>query len=476
MRATDAVLGIDVATRDVRASVVAADGTVLGSGSAPLAPVLRGADGSSTQDAGSWWPATVTAMQTALRAASAGFRVRVVAVSVAATSGTVVAVGSGRAVGPASMYDDASAAADNARAAEAGARRWDRLSWRPSATSSLGRVAALLRAHPTARVCHVPELLGEQLTGHQVTCDWSHALKSGYDPLAGEWATEAYAALDVDTATMPAVGAPTSVTGQVSRSAAEQTGLPKGCVVVLGMTDGCAGQLAAGAVAPGAFVSVLGTTLVLKGVTAALLPDPSGVVYSHRHPDGWWLPGGASNTGGEGLAAVSRDLLSELDDAALRRGPATVLAYPLRRDGERFLFLAPAARGFRRGSPVDDADAHRADLEGVAFVERLAYDRLARLGAEVDTVATVGGGTRSAAWVRIRASVLGRPLRVVPGAGSAFGAALLAASGHLHPDLTAAAAAMVPAGRLVEPDTDEIESLTERFRRFVCELTECGWL
>ena len=39
---------------------------------------------------------------------------------------------------------------------------------------------------------------------------------------------------------------------------------------------------------------MLGTTLVLKGVTAGLLRDPAGVIYSHRSPDGNWLPGGAS--------------------------------------------------------------------------------------------------------------------------------------------------------------------------------------
>ena len=42
---------------------------------------------------------------------------------------------------------------------------------------------------------------------------------------------------------------------------------------------------------------MLGTTLVLKGVTPDLIKDPSGVVYSHRSPDGNWLPGGASSVG-----------------------------------------------------------------------------------------------------------------------------------------------------------------------------------
>jgi len=50
------------------------------------------------------------------------------------------------------------------------------------------------------------------------------------------------------------------------------------------MTDGCAAQIAAGALEVGSWNSVLGTTLVLKGVTRELIRDPAGVMYSHRSP------------------------------------------------------------------------------------------------------------------------------------------------------------------------------------------------
>lgn len=59
------------------------------------------------------------------------------------------------------------------------------------------------------------------------------------------------------------------------------------------MTDGCAAQMGAGALDVGSSNCVLGTTLVLKGVNRELISDPAGIVYSHRSPDGNWLPGGA---------------------------------------------------------------------------------------------------------------------------------------------------------------------------------------
>ncbi|NEE36342.1 carbohydrate kinase, partial [Streptomyces sp. SID7982] len=76
--------------------------------------------------------------------------------------------------------------------------------------------------------------------------------------------------------------------------------------------------------------------------------------------------------------------------------------------------------------------------------ERLALDRVERLGIPVlGPLHAAGGGSRSAVWTAIRATVLDRPVRVVQRAETAFGAALLAATGTLHEDLAASAAAMV---------------------------------
>ncbi len=110
------------------------------------------------------------------------------------------------------------------------------------------------------------------------------------------------------------------------------------------MTDGCAAQIAAGALEAGSWNSALGTTLVLKGVTSDLIRDPAGVVYSHRSPDGNWLPGGASSTGAGILAQQfpGRDL-DALSARAAGREPAAVIAYPLVSQGERFPFTAYCA-------------------------------------------------------------------------------------------------------------------------------------
>ncbi|MFC3450696.1 FGGY-family carbohydrate kinase [Amycolatopsis speibonae] len=463
-------IGIDVATAGVRALAVC-DGTVLASAAEPLPAPVRDDRGHSEQDARSWWPAvkTVLAKVTGELPGRGG---EVAAVAVAATSGTIVAVdASGEPVTPALMYDDRRGAELNRKATELGADRWRRLGFGVSATAALGRIAWLSEHVPgVAGIRHTPDLIAAKLTGVPVASDWSHALKSGYDPLALEWPTEVFAALGVPEGLLPPVAAPATVLGTMARPIA---GLPAGCLVVAGMTDGCAGQLAAGAVTPGSFVGILGTTYVLKGVTAELVPDPTGAMYSHRHPDGWWLPGGASNTGGEAIAG--QEHLAELDAAAAALGPAKVIAYPLRRKGERFPFASADAEGFVSGE-ADEVELHRARLEGVAFLERLALDHLRRLGVTItEPLLAAGGGSKSPLWTRIRATVTGLGLRVSPQAETGYGAALLAAAGVLPGGLTEASEGLGK-GTLVEPDERESAALAESYLRFCTELHIRGWI
>lgn len=470
------VAGVDIATASVRVQVHDAGGARLASASRRLAEPVRSPDGRSEQDARTWWPAVRDCL--AECTARLGSRANdIVALAISATSGTVTLVGpDGDVRGPGLMYDDDCASSEVHAAMRLGESRWRRSGITPSA--GVARVSRL--AHRAgadgARLCHVPDLIAWNLVGHPVSTDSSHALKSGYDAVAGEWAAEVFALLGVTERFLPRVVPPTAVLGAVDARAAESTGLPAGCAVRAGMTDGCAAQLACGAARPGEFVTVLGTTMVLKGVATEPVSDPTGAVYSHRHPDGWWLPGGAANVGGAALSDVDAGELPELDAAAEARGPSGIVQYPLRTQGERFPFRAARARAFRVGSPSDRVDEYRSRLEGVAFCERLALHRMVELGADVSgPVRTAGGGARSRIWCRVRASVLHRPVLRVPDAGTPLGAAMLAASGSPHPDLATACARMAPEAELVEPLDRESAALDDSYGRFLAELDARGW-
>ncbi|MGH9263965.1 MAG: FGGY-family carbohydrate kinase [Acidimicrobiales bacterium] len=448
------VVGVDLATADARVAVVDLDGRVVSRAAVPLAEPHRPQPGTSEQDARSWWPAVAAGLRKALAGVEADAEVAAVAVS--ATSGTVVlADGNGEPVGPALLYDDRRVPAPE---------RWDWLLERHGGPA--GRVA---------HAWHASDLVVHRLIGQPPPTDWSHALKTGYDPGEGRWSAGGGAAGRLRAE----VAAPTSAAGTVCAEAAADTGLPAGCPVRLGMTDGCAAQVAAGADRPGRFVSVLGTTLVVKGASEDRLDDPASGVYSHRHPDGWWLPGGASNTGGGSLAhRFPEDELPGLDRRAADHGPAGTVCYPLPGTGERFPFVSDEAAELWTAPAGGRVDEYRAVLEGVAFLERLGYERLGALGAPLQApLRSAGTGSRSEVWTAIRATVLDVPI-VRPGAAdTAFGAAVLAAAGTVHPTLGAAADAMVGvAGPEVAPVPGEMERLDESYRRFVAALTDRGWL
>ncbi|MGN9838946.1 FGGY-family carbohydrate kinase [Nonomuraea sp. H19] len=457
-------IGIDLGTQSVRALAVTGDGEVLGAAGRPLTSHRDGPR--HEQDPEQWWRELAAATREALRDVPAE---RVAGVAVAATSGTILLTDAvGRALTPALMYDDRRADAE--RANEVGAVVWERLGYRRMQPNwALPKLLWLLRDAPAgARLAHQSDFVNRRLVGHDVATDLSNALKTGVDLIEERWPPEVLELLPAGM--LPEVVRPGSRLGTVCAEAAEITGIPAGTPVIAGTTDGCAAQLGAGALRVGSWNSVLGTTLVLKGVTKELIHDPLGVVYSHRAPDGSWLPGGASSTG---AGVLSRDLpgrdLDALSAQAARSGPSAArsapVTYPLVSRGERFPFAAPEAEGFTLGTPADDVERYAAILLGAAFVERLCFDYLDLLGAPVDgEIILTGGATRSAYWTRLRADVLGRPVTLRENAEPALGMAVLA-SGD--------AGRMIRTSAVVEPSGAD---LREPYLRFVAELARRGWL
>ncbi|WP_216362059.1 FGGY-family carbohydrate kinase [Pseudonocardia sp. N23] len=471
-------VGIDLGTQGVRAVAVDAAGAVAGAGQAPLHRDVR--DGPRhEQDPAEWWTATCAAV----RGAVAGLRGRAVAaVAVDSTSGTLVVQDRrGLPAGPALMYDDIRAAARVPAVQEAGEAVWTALGYRMQAAWALPKLVELCAtgAVPAGHtVVHQADHVVARLAGRPVATDTSHALKTGYDLLADRWPTDVLDRLGVASAVLPAVVIPGTRIATVSAAAAGECAIPAGTPVVAGMTDGCAAQVATGALAPGRWCSALGTTLVLKGATPALVRDPGGGVYCHRHPDGGWLPGGASNVG---AAILSRDLpgadLAALTPAAAALGVPPGATYPLVGPGERFPFTDPAATGFDVGGPdaPTPAETFARVAHGVAYVEKLAFETLAGLGADVSgPVVATGGTSRNDWWCRLRADVLGRPVSVPEQAGSAFGAAVLAAAPP--GSLARTAADMVRLRATFDPRPGRAAELADGYARLRAELATRGRL
>ncbi|MFC5915972.1 FGGY-family carbohydrate kinase [Streptomyces pulveraceus] len=458
-------MGIDLGTQSVRAVVAGDRGEILGSGSAPLTGRRDGVR--HEQRPADWWTAVCAATRQALRDCPAPR-----ALAVCATSGTVLlADPAGRPLTPGVMYDDGRAVAEAARAKAPP-------SW------ALPKVMWLLTeygggAGTAVRVMHQADLVLARLAGTPLPTDSSHALKTGYDLERDDWPRRRFGKLGLPDGLFPDVVRPGTRIGEVGRAAAEETGIPAGTAIVAGMTDGCAAQLASGSLNVGSWNAVLGTTLVLKGVTSSPVEDPAGVVYNHRAPDGSWLPGGASGVGGGVLTAAFPAVDPIRMDALARpREPARVVAYPLVATGERFPFVAPEATGFLLGEPDSEAEHWLALLTGVGLVERLCFDYLDLLGAQnYGRLTLTGGAARSGYWSRLRADILGRPVYIPRYSEPALGMAILAAYGaRPGTSLIRTAGAMVRLRHVLHPHPVRTAWYTEPYLTLVDELERRGWL
>lgn len=473
----DAVhLGLDLGTQSARAVAVDGTGRLLAAASRPLTGHRDGVR--HEQDPEQWWSALAGACREAL-GGIAPERVRGLAVD--ATSGTVLLADEhGRPLTPGLLYDDGRARAYTARVNKAGQAVWRDLGYRTMQPSwALPKLLWLLdnTDFPDARLLHQADLVTWRLAGRQVASDASHALKTGYHLVDERWPDDELARLGVPAGLLPDVVRPGTVIGTVCADAATETGIPAGTPIVAGMTDGCAAQIGAGALTPGAWNSVLGTTLVLKGASPHLVRDPQGVVYCHRGPGGSWLPGGASSSG---AGAIARRFPDADLDALTRQAAATgstAVAYPLTgAGGERFPFRAPDATPFVLGEVAGDAEEFHALLLGVACLERLCFDYLDHIGAPVGGPLTLtGGGARNDYWSHVRADVLGRTVTLPEHAESATGMAVLAATAT-GATLEEAAAAMVRVREELPPDPARTARLTAVYLDFVDELTRRGWL
>jgi len=382
-------VGIDVGTQGARAVLADERGGAIATAEEPFPERLlqERQAGWSEQDPRDWFAATLRVLrEVADKARSAGHDASCVrGISVTSTSGTVCAIDErGEPLGAAIMYDDTRSAEQARVVDEAGAVIADKLGYRFAPSFALPKIAWIHRHDPrrferTRYFVSPTDFVIGQLTGELGITDATNALKAGFDLLDNRWPTFIETALELPLDRFPRVVASGTVVGSLRASVASDAHLTPRTPVAAGMTDGCACQVATGAVGLNQWSSTLGTTLVLKGVTKDLIRDPDGRLYCHRHPDGYWLPGGASSTGAGGVSrAFARDAIQAFDSLVLSRAPTRTLVYPLDRVGERFPFRHSEARGFEvpfaeddvSGGNVggDEATRYAAYLEGVGYV------------------------------------------------------------------------------------------------------------
>jgi xylulokinase len=291
------------------------------------------------------------------------------------------------------------------------------------------------------------------------------------------WSDELLAACALSRAHMPLLHEGNECAGRLHEEAARRWGLEPGIVVAAGGGDNAASAVGIGAVSPGqAFVS-LGTSGVIFVCADRFLPNPQQAVHAFCHAlPGRWHQMSVMLSAASALSWATR-LTGQSNEATLvARAEALT---PEERDraplflpylaGERTPLNNAHAQGALFGLTHDHgpgAIAH-AVIEGVAFGLLdgfLAID--ATLRASVAQLDLVGGGSRSAYWAQLLASVLERSLvvREAASASAALGAARLAWLADGGDERTACRLAAVQ--RCFDPDPVVVRRLRTRYERF----------
>jgi xylulokinase len=395
------------------------------------------------------------------------------AAAIDGTSGTIVALDhEKRPLTMGIMYNDDRSISQAAKVNHAAGGSLGKLGYTFNSSYALPKILWIKENMPdiyekTWKFIHQSDYIYGKLTGVYDITDYSNALKTGYDLLDERW-PDFLAALDIDKEKLPAVTAPGTRIGTVLSGVAGETGLMEDVVFYTGTTDGCASSLAAGLSVPGEWATVIGTTMVFKGITRELVPDSQGRIYSHKHPQGWWMPGGASNVGGSCLNEMfGKENLKEYDRTVWDYLPTGDIAYPLTGTGERFPFIKPGVQGFYIGDPSNIRKKYAAIMESVAYTERLSYDTLCGLGCDIgDVVLTSGGATKAPVWVQIRANILQKQLCVPESANAAMGSAIIALSGISGSNLSDAVRSMVRFTAKIDPEIQLKELYDEIYARF----------
>jgi len=469
-------LGLDLGTSSVKALVLDEGGEVRGEGSAPYR-VHAPSPGWAESDPQDWWTAAAEAALAAT--GSRGGQIKAVGLS-GQMHGVVLSDEEGRPARPAVTWADARSREQLEAYGRLDAGLRGRLG-NPPWVGMAGPTLLWLRDNEpgnyrSARWALQPkDWLRLRLTGEAASEPTDASATLLYDVEGDGWAYDVVEALGLRAELLASLTDPAQIAGRLTGEAADYFRLPVGTPVAAGAADTAAAALGSG-LRVGSVQLTVGTGGQLVALREEPVAFPEGGVHLYRAATGhlWYSMAAVQNAG---LALEwARSLLGaswpEVYEEAFSVPPGaegvTFLPYLT---GERTPHFDPDVRGAWSGMSLKHGRGHllRAALEGVAFSLRQALEALEKTGLRAPELLLGGGGASHALWRQLLASVLRRPLRVLPDANlSATGAALLggmatgAYPSDLDPKTLGAATDRV---EVVEPAEDQ-EAYEEAYMRY----------
>jgi xylulokinase len=468
-------MGIDVSTTGSKALIIDAQGDVLGVQNSPHTlsnprPLW------SEQDPQEWWQATVKAIHAVL--AQTGINGEDI-VSLGLTGqmhGLVLLDKNGEVLRPAILWNDQRTQAQCDEIHEIiGKEAFIRISGNVALTGfTAPKILWVAENEPEIfnKARHV--LLPKDYVRYCLTGEYAMDKADGagtilFDLKKRDWSPELLSRLKIPAEWMPPTYEGPEFTGVVTSEAAQATGLKAGTQVAAGGGDQAAQAVGVGAVEPGIVGLTVGTSGVVFATTPSAMIEPQGRLHAFCHavPNAWHFMGVMLSAAGS-LQWYRDTLAPQASFDELMQSAAGVpagcegLQFLPYLSGERTPYPDPLARGAFIGLTIRHTQAHmtRAVIEGVSFGLKDMFTLIQNAGLrEITQVRASGGGTKSALWRGILASVLGCELVTVNTAeGAAYGAALLAGVGSgVWPNVITACGQTVKVTGKTNPDPAEAE-------------------
>jgi xylulokinase len=474
-------LGIDTSTTCSKALLVNDNGTVVATASSPHTlqtpkPLW------SEQNPHEWWEAVSLSICAVLQQAGVGGE-SVQAVGLTGQMhGLVLLDGAGEVLRPAILWNDqrTQSQCDEIHR-RIGCEKFIQITGNVALTGfTAPKILWVQENEPDvyAKAQHV--LLPKDYIRYKLTGEYAIDKADGagtvlFDLKQRAWSADVLAALGIPAAWMPLTFDGPEFTGKITPEAAAATGLKAGTPVAAGGGDQAAQAVGVGAVETGVVALTVGTSGVVFATTPSALIEPEGRLHAFCHalPGMWHFMGVMLSAAGslqwyrDMLApGVSfDDLLKEAESVPAGSEGLQFLPYL---SGERTPHPDPHARGAWIGLTLRHGRGHltRALLEGVSFGLKDSFTLIQNAGlGEIRQVRASGGGTKSALWRQILASILEAELVTVNTTeGAAFGAALLAGVGaRAWTDVPAACAAAVKITGSTRPDPAQMEAYRKAY-------------
>ncbi len=472
-------LGIDIGTSGVKALLIDEAGKALGEASAPAVEPVRPHPGWSEQNPTDWWTATLGAIDKLKQSHPAELAaVKGIGLSGHMHGATLLGEND-KVLRPCILWNDGRSAAECGEMEAA----------LPSLRELAGNIAmpgftapkiAWVRKHEPDIYKQLRKVLLPKayvrllLTGEHVE-DMSDAAGTLWlDVARRDWSDELLGVTGLTREHMPSLVEGSAVSAQLKDEYVARWGMSGPVVVAGGAGDNAAAACGIGAIRPGEGFVSLGTSGVLFVSNEKFSPNTEGAVHAFCHaiPDTWHQMG-VILSATDSLNWLSRitgkkqaELSGEAEAQFKGPGEATFLPYL---SGERTPHNNAGARGSFTGlsQSTDSAQMAQAVMEGVTFAMRDCQRVLADAGTSINRLLAVGGGSKSALWLKLLATNLDMEIALPEDGdfGGALGAArlgLCAATGAKPDDVMS----MPPIKTTIAPDQTLSAAYTDQYARY----------